>query len=94
MQDEMEKLRKAIGPYVMTFVRSVFPAGALNVWARMELVAAQTGPADVQKWARILATPQTESPQDGVSAAPTDAPKRSVFGTIQAQADKPKNTQS
>ena len=82
MQAEMEHLRKAIGPYVMTFVRSVFPSGALNVWARMELVAAQTGPADVQKWARMLTTPQNGA------AAPTDAPKRSIFGQIQAQADR------
>lgn len=87
MQEEMESLRKAIGPYVMTFVRSVFPTGALNVWARMELVAAQTGPADVQKWARMLMTPQNGA------ATPTDAPKRSIFGQIQTQADKPTNTQ-
>ncbi len=88
MQTEMEQLRKAIGPYVMAYVRSVFPAGALNMWARMELIAAQTGPADVQKWAKMLTTPQTD-----IAAAPTDAPKRSVFGKIQAQSDKPADTQ-
>lgn len=94
MQAEMEKLRKAIGPYVMTFVRSVFPTGELNVWALMELVAAQTGPADVQKWARMLTSPQPGASQDETSATSTDAPKRSLFGTIQAQADKSTNTQS
>ncbi len=94
MQAEMEQLRKAIGPYVMTFVRSVFPTGELNVWSRMELVAAQTGPADVQKWARMLTAPQPGASQDGTSATSTDAPKRSLFGTIQAQADKSTNTQS
>jgi RsiW-degrading membrane proteinase PrsW (M82 family) len=92
MQEEMEHLRKDIGPYVMMFVRSVFPEGALNVWAHLELVAAQTGPADVQKWARMLSTPQPGTPQDG-DAAPTDAPKRSIFGQIQAQSDKPAETQ-
>ncbi|MGC9395834.1 MAG: PrsW family glutamic-type intramembrane protease [Anaerolineae bacterium] len=86
MQKEMEQLRKAIGPYVMTFVRSVFPAGALNLWARMELVAAQTGPADVQKWARMLSAPPSEG-------TPTNAPRRSIFGRIQAQADKSTDTQ-
>ena len=92
MQEEMEHLRKDIGPYVMTFVRSVFPAGALNVWARLELVAAQTGPMDVQKWI-TLTTGRSEVPQTDAAAAPTDAPKRSVFGKIQAQADKPADTQ-
>lgn len=80
MQTEMEKLRKAIGPYVMIFVRRVFPEGALNVWARMEAIAAQTGPADTQKWARILTTPKSDD------AAP---PKRSIFGQIQTQSAKP-----
>lgn len=84
MQAEMEKLRKAIGPYVMTFVRSVFPKGALNIWTRMESIAAQSGPVNEAEWNRRVAVPQN---------APTDALKRSVFGTIQAQANKPANGQ-
>jgi len=85
MQTEMESLRKAIGPYVMTFVRSVFPTGELNVWGRLELLAAQAGPVDEAEWNRRVPVPQK---------TPADAPKRSVFSAIQAQADKPTNTQS
>ncbi|MEJ5312185.1 MAG: PrsW family glutamic-type intramembrane protease [Anaerolineae bacterium] len=99
MQEEMEQLRKAIGPYVMVFVRSVFPEGALNIWGRLELVAAQSGPADVQKWLSIFpvfqsGTPQIEASQDKELPAPATAPKRSLFGTIQAQAEKQTNTRS
>ncbi|HOU14132.1 MAG TPA: PrsW family intramembrane metalloprotease [Anaerolineae bacterium] len=84
MQSEMERLRKEIGPYVMIFVRRVFPEGALNVWGRLEAVAAQTGPADTQKWARMLTAPQSAD-----AAQQTAAPKRSIFGQIQTQSAKP-----
>ncbi|HOT90206.1 MAG TPA: PrsW family glutamic-type intramembrane protease [Anaerolineae bacterium] len=79
MQAEMEQLRKAIGPYVMTYVRAVFPEGALNVWARLEAIAAQTGPADTQKWARMLTAPKRDA---------TTPPSRSIFGQVQAQTAK------
>ena len=84
MQSEMERLRKQIGPYVMVFVRSVFPEGALNIWARMEMTAAQSGPMDEAEWNRKVPVPQN---------VPADAPKRSIFDQIQAQADKPANAQ-
>ncbi|MBN1954119.1 MAG: PrsW family intramembrane metalloprotease [Anaerolineae bacterium] len=35
LQDEMERLRKEIGPYVMVFVRTVFPEGVLDLWAQV-----------------------------------------------------------
>ncbi len=81
LQTEMEQLRKAIGPYVMTYVRSVFPEGTLNPWARMDLVAAQTGPADVQKWAKMIAAPRDNDA--------TATPRRSIFGQLNAQSGHP-----
>ncbi len=81
MQIEMEKLRKAIGPYIMIYVRQVFPEGALNIWARLETIAAQTGPADTQRWASMLTTPKNDT-----EATPS---KRGIFETLQTQSPKP-----
>jgi RsiW-degrading membrane proteinase PrsW (M82 family) len=75
LQEEMEALRKAVGPYVMVYVRSVFPEGALNVWARLELLAAQGGPADLQRWATMLSGGESDP----------DQPQRSIFGNLQAR---------
>lgn len=55
LRAKMESLRKEIGPYVMAYVRGVFPEGALDLWARLELIAAQTGPPDLQRWTEMLA---------------------------------------
>jgi RsiW-degrading membrane proteinase PrsW (M82 family) len=71
LQAEMEQLRKEIGPYVMTFVRAVFPVGMLDVWARLEAVAISSGPADVQRWTKMLAA------KDG------GAPRRNIFSRLQ-----------
>jgi RsiW-degrading membrane proteinase PrsW (M82 family) len=73
---EMERLRKEIGPYVMTFVRSVFPTGMLNVWGNLELLAAQSGPPDLQRWAKMLSAEEPSGP-----------PQRSIFGRIQEKQD-------
>jgi len=64
---EMERLRKEIGPYVMTYVRMVFPEGMLDLWNRLELLAAQSGPPDMQRWAKML------------TAEESGAPGRSIF---------------
>ena len=68
LQSEMEALRKEIGPYVMVYVRSVFPEGALDVWARLELLATQDGPADLQRWARMLTTSEERAPAQNIFA--------------------------
>lgn len=54
LRAKMESLRKEIGPYVMAYVRGVFPEGALDLWARLELIAGQTGPPDLQRWTQML----------------------------------------
>jgi RsiW-degrading membrane proteinase PrsW (M82 family) len=71
LQAEMERLRKEIGPYVMTYVRMVFPAGKLDVWDRLESLAVQFGPPDVQRWADMLSTKASGPPQ------------RSIFSRLQ-----------
>lgn len=54
LKAEMEQLRKEIGPYIMTFVRTVFPEGLLDMWGRLESLAIHFGPPDIQKWAEML----------------------------------------
>jgi hypothetical protein len=71
MRSEMERLRQEIGPYVMVYVRAVFPEGALDVWGRLELLAAGSGPPDLQRWAQML-TGETQS-----------TATRNIFGSIQ-----------
>jgi RsiW-degrading membrane proteinase PrsW (M82 family) len=64
LQAKMEQLRKGIGPYVMTYVRMVFPEGLLDVWARLVALAVQSGPPDVQRWADMLEGKPTEEKVD------------------------------
>jgi RsiW-degrading membrane proteinase PrsW (M82 family) len=73
LQAEMEKLRKEIGPYVMTFVRAVFPQGMLDVWGRLEAIAISSGPADVQRWTKML------------EARGESAPQRNIFSRLQKE---------
>ncbi len=73
LQTEMEKLRKEIGPYVMTFVRAVFPQGMLDVWGRLEAIAISSGPADVQRWTKML------------EAKGESASQRNIFSRLQKE---------
>ena len=75
LRAEMERLRKEIGPYVMAYVRSVFPEGALDVWARLELVAAQTGPTDLKRWAEMLSADEGRSTSRNIFARLKEAQK-------------------
>lgn len=72
MQADMEGLRKEIGPYVMAYVRVVFPEGKFDVWGRLETLAVQSGPPDLQRWANMLTASQ-EKPAG-----------RSIFASLQA----------
>jgi len=63
LQAEMEGLRREVGPWVMAYVRSVFPEGALDIWSRLELLAVQTGPPDLQRWTEMLAPERGGPPQ-------------------------------
>ena len=71
LRAEMEALRDEIGPYIMVYVRSVFPEGLLDLWSRLELLAVPSSPADAQRWSDML---QTES---------SGPPQRSIFGKLQ-----------
>jgi RsiW-degrading membrane proteinase PrsW (M82 family) len=73
LQAEMEKLRKEIGPYVMTFVRAVFPQGMLDVWGRLEALAISAGPPDVKRWVGML------------EAKEGSAPQRNIFSRLQGE---------
>lgn len=71
MQAEMERLRKEIGAYVMVYVRSVFPEGALNVWSNLETAALRYSTEDLNRWTGLLSGEQRETPQ------------RNIFGSLQ-----------
>lgn len=71
LKTEMEELRAEIGPYIMVYVRSVFPEGLLDLWSRLELLSVPAGPADTQRWSDML---QSET---------SDTPQRSIFGQLQ-----------
>jgi RsiW-degrading membrane proteinase PrsW (M82 family) len=71
MQAEMERLREEIGAYVMIYVRSVFPEGAMNVWANLETAALTYDAADLKTWTSRLS---------GEADAPA---KRNIFGSLQ-----------
>jgi hypothetical protein len=42
-------------------VRAVFPEGKFDVWGRLETLAVQSGPPDLQRWADML-TASEEKP--------------------------------
>jgi RsiW-degrading membrane proteinase PrsW (M82 family) len=75
LRAEMERLRKEIGPYVMAYVRSVFPEGALDVWARLEMIAVHTGPADLERWTRTLTADEMRSTGRDIFARLKEAQK-------------------
>ncbi len=68
MQADMEKLRKEIGPYVMAYVRAVFPEGKFDVWGRLESLAVQSGPPDLQRWADMLTASEEKPAQRSIFA--------------------------
>jgi RsiW-degrading membrane proteinase PrsW (M82 family) len=71
LKAEMEQLRAEIGPYIMVYVRSVFPEGLLDLWSRLELLAVPSSPEDEQRWSDML---RSEA---------SDPPQRSIFGKLQ-----------
>jgi RsiW-degrading membrane proteinase PrsW (M82 family) len=71
LQTEIEQLRKEIGPYLMTFVRTVFPESVSDFWGRLEALAVSSGPADVKRWEAMLGK--------------KDTPRRSVFSRLQEE---------
>jgi hypothetical protein len=72
LREEMEELRGKIGPYVMIYVRSVFPEGVVDVWNNLELLAARSGPGDLKRWQAMLAD------KDEADTAPT----RNIFSRL------------
>ncbi len=79
MQADMERLRKEIGPYVMAYVRVVFPEGKFDVWGRLETLAVQSGTPDLQRWADMLTASEKKPAGRSIFASlqagpPTDSP--------------------
>jgi len=69
LQAEMNQIRRDVGVYVMSYVRSVFPDEALPIWSRLEHLAAQGGSADLQRWAQMLTTETSGPPRQGIFAS-------------------------
>jgi len=56
LQTEVEQLQRDIGPYVMVFVRNVFPEGISDIWAQVvERMTTHDAPVDESSWAKMLA---------------------------------------
>jgi len=68
LRAEMERLRREVGLYVMSYLRGVFPEGALDIWERMERLATAAGPADVERWTRMLPTTESTADRPGIFA--------------------------
>jgi RsiW-degrading membrane proteinase PrsW (M82 family) len=56
LQTEVEQLQRDIGPYVMVFVRTVFPEGISDIWAQVvERMTTHDAPVDDSSRAKMLA---------------------------------------
>jgi RsiW-degrading membrane proteinase PrsW (M82 family) len=73
LRAEMEQLRHEIGPYIMVYVRSVFPEGLLDLWSKLELLAVRSEPVDARRWADML------------YAEATTEPTRDIFGRLRQE---------
>ncbi len=69
LQAEMNQIRRDVGVYVMSYVRSVFPNEALPIWSRLEQLAAQGGSPDLQRWSQMLTTETSGPPRQGIFAS-------------------------
>ncbi len=58
LQDEMEDIRRQVGVYCMTYVRSIFPPESLVLWSNLERLVqdAQRRPAQFDVWGKLQAT--------------------------------------
>ena len=69
LQAEMNQIRRDVGVYVMSYVRSVFPDEALPIWSRLEQLASQGGSPDLQRWSKMLTTETSGPPRQGIFAS-------------------------
>ncbi|HEY75228.1 MAG TPA: PrsW family intramembrane metalloprotease [Thermoflexia bacterium] len=85
MREEMERLRKGVGLYVMSYLRAVFPEGAMDIWSRMEQLIPAAVSADAGGWVRTFASPVGGTPSG-----------RDIFASIQKQerAENHRDTES
>lgn len=69
LQAEMNQIRRDVGVYVMSYVRSVFPDEALPIWSRLEQLASQGGSPDLQRWSKMLTTETPGPLRQGIFAS-------------------------
>ncbi len=82
IQEEMEQLRKEIGPYVMVYVRAIFPEGIQDIFDRLvERMTEQDGPVDKQRWIASLSAGKGKAEEQ---------PRLDMFARIREAEDKEK----
>jgi RsiW-degrading membrane proteinase PrsW (M82 family) len=66
LQEEMEALRRKVGVYCMTYVRSVFPPESVVLWSNLErrVQEAQQGPVGFNMWGKLQDTARSRSAAD------------------------------
>jgi RsiW-degrading membrane proteinase PrsW (M82 family) len=63
LQEEMEALRRKVGVYCMTYVRSIFPPESVALWGNLERLveAAQQRTPQFDMWGKLQARAEAES---------------------------------
>jgi RsiW-degrading membrane proteinase PrsW (M82 family) len=63
LQDEMDDIRRKVGVYCMTYVRSIYPPESVMLWSNLEqLVAeAQQRPVQFDMWSKLQTTAAARS---------------------------------
>jgi RsiW-degrading membrane proteinase PrsW (M82 family) len=67
LQAEMESLRRKVGVYCMTYVRSIFPPQSAVLWSNLEqlVAAAQQRTPQYNLWGKLQATASARAADDG-----------------------------
>jgi len=69
IESEVDRRRRDVGVYVMLYVRSIFPATAWSLWARLAQTLSNAAPARTDMWSAVRAKiGATASHGDGLHA--------------------------
>jgi RsiW-degrading membrane proteinase PrsW (M82 family) len=67
LREEMEGLRRQVGVYCMTYVRSIFPPDSIVLWTDLERLVqeAQARPAQFNMWGKLQAASDAQARGEG-----------------------------
>lgn len=69
LQEEMDGIRRQVGVYCMTYVRSIYPPESVTLWSNLERLVeeAQERPAQFDMWSKLQASADARAEADGGS---------------------------